>query len=102
VYDWKTTGQPARLSETKTHYLDESYQTSAGRRRLRRTCLAQLCWARTRILGPHERRQQAARLSELWQNKTPAQNTVKAKPAAKPATEVTATCATCGCSAKKV
>jgi hypothetical protein len=38
----------------------------------------------------------------IWQNKTPAQNTVKAKPAAKPATEVTATCATCGCSAKKV
>ncbi len=38
----------------------------------------------------------------IWRNKTPAEATVKASPTPKPATEVTATCASCGCSAKKV
>ena len=37
----------------------------------------------------------------IWRTKTPAESTAKAKPAAKPATEVAATCASCECCAKK-
>lgn len=37
----------------------------------------------------------------IWRNMTPTEATAKAKPAAKPTTDVTATCATCECCAKK-
>lgn len=44
----------------------------------------------------------SASYPSIWRNKTPAEATVKAKLAPKPAAEVTATCAACECCAKKV
>lgn len=53
-------------------------------------------WAR--VNGANKK----ASYPSIWQNKTPAEATAKAKPAPKPAAEVTTTCANCECCAKKV